>query len=105
MDGWRSTNHWEGGWMVRRSPVRLDFRWVAAPGLEVHSLFFEDVFTEAFFSIFCDVGSILGRFGRSKWRPKSISGMVFYDIFFECFLACILHRFLEARNVKNRAPA
>ena len=66
------------------------------------ALFFE-LFSERvfFFSIFFDVGSILGRFGRPKRRPKSIFGTFFFDVFFECVSASILGRFLEAPNLEN----
>ena len=70
---------WSGG--VPKSLVSGEAR---TPGFDLHSLFFEDVFSKAFFSIFCDVGSILGGFWRRKSRPKSISGRFFFDAFFEC---------------------
>ena len=49
---------------------------------------------------------MLGRFwegfGRPKRKPKSIFGTFFFDAFFECVLASILERILEARTLKNR---
>ena len=57
---------------------------------------------ELFFEgIFFDFSSILVGFGRSKRRPKSIFGRFFCDAFFECVLASILGRFLEAPNLEN----
>ena len=52
-----------------------------APGFDLHSLFF-GVFLEGdFFSIFGDLGEILGGFGRPRWRPKSIFGRIFSMFF------------------------
>ena len=65
-------------------------------------MFFSICFRRRFFSIFFDVGSILGGFGRPKRKPKSIFGTFFFDAFFECVLASILERILEARTLKNR---
>ena len=63
---------------------------------------FHSFFQLRFFAIFFDVGSILGGFGRPKRKPKSIFGTFFFDAFFECVLASILERILEARTLKNR---
>ena len=97
MDGWRSTNHWNDGWMVRRGPKRLGFRC----GDLVSGSYFFLLFSEGFFLIFFDVGSIFGGFGKPKRKPKSIFGTFFFDAFFECILASILGCCLEARNLKN----
>ena len=51
--------------------------------------------------MFFDVGSILGGFGRPKWRPKSIFGRFFFDAFSERVLASILGCFLKARKLEN----
>ena len=53
------------------------------------------------FSLFSNVGSIWGGFGKPKRRPKSISGTFFFDVFLDCVLASILGGFLEARNPEN----
>ena len=68
---------------------------------EFRKLFFFAFFRRFFFSIFFDVGSILGGFGRPKRSPKSIFGRPFFDVFFECVLASILGGFLEAPNLEN----
>ena len=73
----RSTNHWKDGWMVRRGLKMLEFRRV---DLNCGSCF-RAFFWTRFFSIFFDVGSIFGRFGRPKWKPKSIFGS-FVSVFF-----------------------
>ena len=67
---------------------------------------FCEVFLQCFFRRQClanffDVGSIFGGFGKPKWRPKSIFGRFFFNAFFECALASILGRFLEAPNLEN----
>ena len=57
---------WSGG--LPKSLVCDEAR---APGLELHSLFF-GVFLEGdFFSIFVDLGEILGGFEKPKWKQKS----------------------------------
>ena len=53
------------------------------------------------FFVFFDFWLILGGFGRPKRKPKSIFGTFFFGVFFECVLASIFGRFLEARNLKN----
>ena len=62
---------------------------------------FHSFFRRRFFSFFFDLGSILGGFGRPKRRPKSSFGRFFFDAFFECVLASIFGRFLEAPNPEN----
>ena len=62
---------------------------------------FHSFFRRRFFGICFDLGSILGGFGRPKRRPKSIFGRFFCDAFFECVLASIFGRFLEAPNLEN----
>ena len=62
---------------------------------------FHSFFRRRFFSHVFDVGSMLGGFGRPKWRPKSISGTFFWDAFFECVLGSILGGFLEAPKLEN----
>ena len=82
----RSTNHCKDGWMGLRVTKGLTFGFGAAPGLVAHSLFFEDVFTGAFFSIFCDVGSILGR--RNGGQNRFLGGffaMLFSNAFWHRF--------------------
>ena len=64
--------------------------------------FFRLIFERASGAFFFDFGCILGGFGRPKRRPKSIFGRFFFDAFFECVLASILGRFLEAPNLKNQ---
>ena len=68
---------------------------------KLQACFFGAFFWTQFFSIFFDVGSILGGFGRPKRSPKSIFGRPFFDVFFECVLASILGGFLEAPNLEN----
>ena len=53
-----------------------------------------------FFASRLDFGAILGGFGRPKWKPKSIFGRFFFDVFFECVLASILGGFLKAQDLK-----
>ena len=74
---------------------------VRALEFDFHSLFFDNVFSKAFFSIFWNFGAILEGFGRPKWRPKSIFGTFFFDAFFERVLASIFGRFWEAPNLEN----
>ena len=47
--------------------------------------FFLRFFSNAIFLIFFDIGSILGGFGRPKWRPKSIFGKFFAMLFSSAF--------------------
>ena len=61
------------------------------------SLFWDSILEATFF----DLGTILKSFWKPKWRPKSIFGMFFGDVFFECVLASILGRFFEGRILKN----
>ena len=51
--------------------------------------------------IFKVLGAISGRFGRPKWRPKSIVARFFCNVFFEGVLAFILGHFLEGQTMKN----
>ena len=69
--------------------------------LEAHSLFFEDVFSKAFFSMFCDFWWISGGFRMPTWRPKSIFGRVFFDVFFKCIAASIFCRFFTVFSNPN----
>ena len=71
MDGWMDGEvliigrvvGWSGG-----VPKSLPSVVARTPGLGFHSLFF-GVFLEGdFFSIFVDLGEILGGFGRPKWE-------------------------------------
>ena len=64
-------------------------------------LFFESV-SEA---TFLDFGWIWGGFWEAKMVPKSIFGRFFGSFFSHAISASILDRFLEAPNLKNRAPA
>ena len=70
MDGWRSTNHWKGGWMVQRGPKRLALLWF--PGLvgDSRSLFFSTYFREGFWSVFFDFWCNFGRFGEAQMGIK-----------------------------------
>ena len=62
---------------------------------------FHSFFRRRFLPIFFDVGSILGGFGRPIWRPKSIFGRFFFDVFSERVLASIFGCFLKARKLEN----
>ena len=53
------------------------------------SVFFTSLSEVKFF----DFGAILGGFGKPNRRPKSIFGMFFFDVFFECVSASILGGF------------
>ena len=52
-------------------------------------------------AMFFDLGWILEDFWEAKMVPISILESFFFDVVFECALASILNRFLEARNLKN----
>ena len=96
MDGWRSTNHWNGSWIVRREPKKLGFRWFPPSTAKMHGRFFEAFLERQFFVIFVDVGSILESFWKPKRKRKSILGMLCFDVFFERVSLSILNRMLEA---------
>ena len=49
---------------------------------KLHSSYFQSFFEEGVFSIFFDLGWILGGFGRPKWRPKSIFGRLLFEVRF-----------------------
>jgi len=64
------------------------------------TLFFRHFLEHAFFSIFFDVGSILGGFGRPKWRPKSIFGRFFGMFFSKAILASNFDRIFRLETLK-----
>ena len=69
-------------------------------GLSPIASFFELVFEGAFFRLFLKLGRFWEVFGRPKRRPKSIFGIFFFDVFFECVSASILGGFLKAQDLK-----
>ena len=85
MDGWRSTNHWKGSWMVRRGPKKLDLRWGPGSGVWFPQPVFRSFFGRCFFLIFADLDQILGGFERPRWKPKSIFGRIFSMFFLNMF--------------------
>ena len=86
MDGWRSTNHWKGSWMVRRHPKKLGVRWGALCCVAFFCDFFlEGDFLSFFFGFWCD----LGRFWEAQVGLKIELFNVFCDVFSVCVLEMI----------------
>ena len=83
----RSTNHWKGGWMVRRGPKRLEY--FRGP-VRCMARFFEVFFEGVFFGFF----SMLGRFwkvlgGQNGGQNRFFGGffsMFFWKVFWYRFL-------------------
>ena len=86
MDGWRSTNHWKGGWMVRQGPKMLGFRWAAQGAWSlIFTLFLEGVFFRFF--------SILGRFWEGLGGQNGGQNRVLGGLLSMFFLNAFRHRF------------
>ena len=71
---------WSGG-----VPKSLTSGEVRTLGFDFQSLFFKVFLKGDFFSIFADLGEILGGFGRPRWKPKSIFVKIFSIFFLNMF--------------------
>ena len=70
------------------------------PG-ELHSVAKQASFNIALPRDFCGFGSNVGRFWEAKMDAEIDFPGIFFDVFFECVVALILHCFFEAQNLKN----
>ena len=77
MDGWRSTNHWNDGWMVGLGH-RLGLRWGAVKRGESHDSFFKTFFGTRFFSMLGRFWEVLG--GQNGAQNRFLGG--FLSMFF-----------------------
>ena len=82
MDGWRSTNHWNHGWMVCRGPKMLALRWEPF----FREALFLDLFLErVFFRFFSMLGGFWEVLGVQNGGQNRFLGGFFAMLFSTAF--------------------